>query len=555
MKKLSDRPYIFFIALIVLAALLHKLAVGIHGFYYQGILSMYYIFVEIAWVRSLRRRLMQKQVRTLMTAFCYLMIVWLLLRAVKYELTTDTSDIGRLLWYAYYIPLSLMPVLMFLSTLYIGKSDDYAVSRRWYLLFLPAACLMLGVLTNDVHQYAFRLHMTPSGWDGGYTRGPIYYAVAVFCVISVAAMMIVVFRNCVRRRFIRTVWVPLAVSAIGIAYWLLYDNYDPNKFFVQVLFELPEMVGVLSILFWEGMAAVHLIPTNTHHNDFFSASSIRAGLTDAGYHTVLHATDAALPSAKQVQLAQRNPVLLADGATLLKSYAVRGGYFYWMEDIGEILRINEKLADTEDYLLEENAMLNAANELRESVRTTAEQNELYDRIAESIRPQLEKVEAILDTLPEEEAAFRRRMKTAAVYGAYIKRYSNLLLIAGSGSRIDIEELALALAELLEYVKLLDVVCDVHVSSGYMLEPSLALLIYGLTESLLETALPTLTAVMVRVSANDRELRYYAELSAEALFVEKRFYEQAKALGATLETEYSDGCYFVNLVALAGGDGI
>ena len=76
----------------------------------------------------------------------------------------------------------------------------------------------------------------------------------------------------------------------------------------------------------------------------------------------------------------------------------------------EIGRLNRALAETGDVLAEENAMLKAENQLAEERVRIEQQNRLYDSIAQSVRPQLDRLSALLDALPEEEAAFEQAMK-------------------------------------------------------------------------------------------------------------------------------------------------
>ena len=82
-----------------------------------------------------------------------------------------------------------LPVLMFLSMLYLGKTDNYKISRKWNLLFIPAAACILGVFTNDIHQFAFKLEPSVEAWNGKYSYGPLYYIIAAMFGVSVIAIL------------------------------------------------------------------------------------------------------------------------------------------------------------------------------------------------------------------------------------------------------------------------------------------------------------------------------------------------------------------------------
>ena len=74
---------------------------------------------------------------------------------------------------------------------------------------------------------------------------------------------------------------------------------------------------------------------------------------------------------------------------------------------------------TADYLEEENAMLRASAGIEEGRRKTEAQTKLYDRVTESLRPQLDKLDALLRALPQDEDGFREAMITADILVACI----------------------------------------------------------------------------------------------------------------------------------------
>ena len=85
-----------------------------------------HVCLLIAWCISILRRLTNRQVRNLLIAVGFLMAFWLTVRTVKYELIADrTNPIGRYIWYSYYIPMVLIPLIGFFVVKYIDKPIDY----------------------------------------------------------------------------------------------------------------------------------------------------------------------------------------------------------------------------------------------------------------------------------------------------------------------------------------------------------------------------------------------------------------------------------------------
>ena len=521
----------------------------------SSVIFVIYLLVCAEWMYSIRRRFLQKELKRYMTSFSLLLLLLLSLTVIRYQFIPAQTFWARQLWYWYYVPMMLMPVLMFLSTLYIGKSDRYTVSPKWNWIFIPYLIVMAGIVTNDKHQLAFRLDTADGRWNGEYTYGVLYYMAAGLLALSVLAVLIVIFNAGLKRRFIRHIWLPVLVIAFGFIYWIVYV-LQPGKVYgwLSVMFTMPEAVCVFSVCLWESLVSAHLIPSNSNHKDFFAASSLQAGLTDKNYTVRLASPHSVMPQPEQVQQAETAPVPLGAGTTLLKSYQVTGGDFYWTEDMSEIIRLNERLADTEDYLTEENAMLDAATAIEEGRKTFTEQNRLYDKIEKQIKPQLDKVNELIETLPEEEEAFLQQMKQAGILNAYIKRYSNLLLLAGSNDRLDMTELALAVSESLSYVRLADITADFIRQGDGTVPSALALLLFEVYEQMLEAALPDLSAVMVSLQATDGNLTFYIETAGAAKPVPlKAFESRAADLSAVINYEAEDGVACVTVHAPTGGE--
>ena len=95
-------------------------------------------------------RIVQTQVRRYLLAISVLMVLWILLRSIKFSI--DNMDAERWLWYFYYFPMLLIPMLSVFVSLSLGKGEDFQLPRWTKLLYFPTLLLLLLVLTNDLHQ-------------------------------------------------------------------------------------------------------------------------------------------------------------------------------------------------------------------------------------------------------------------------------------------------------------------------------------------------------------------------------------------------------------------
>ena len=120
--------------------------------------SLIYIGLMTWWGVSLWQRIVQTQVQRYLLAISMLMVLWLLLRSIKFSIAN--TDAERWLWYFYYVPILFIPMLSVFVSQSLGKSEDFHLPRWTKLLYVPTVLLLLLVLTNDLHQ---RVFFFPSG--------------------------------------------------------------------------------------------------------------------------------------------------------------------------------------------------------------------------------------------------------------------------------------------------------------------------------------------------------------------------------------------------------
>lgn len=144
-----------------------------------------HVCLLIAWCISIQRRLTNRQVRNLLIAVGILMAFWLTVRTVKYEWIADrTNPIGRYIWYSYYIPMVLIPLIGFFVVKYIDKPIDYDHPKWMNYLAIPAVLLLVLVFTNDLHQSVFRFHKGIELFDTQYQYGTPYYILMAWFILG-----------------------------------------------------------------------------------------------------------------------------------------------------------------------------------------------------------------------------------------------------------------------------------------------------------------------------------------------------------------------------------
>ena len=551
--NLRSRLSVLFTVLIVLGTGLFRIPsyYYAHGLKFQLFYTLIYIAACFQWFHSIRRHFLQREMRIILSSAALLMIFLLAIQFTKYELVPKTSILSRYLWYMYYTPFLLLPVLILHATLYVGKTDASGISPWWRLLYVPVVLLALGIFTNELHHLAFRFPPDALGEPANYTRGPLYFAAVAAIFLGILGILLVLFQRTANRRLFRGLWLPLLVMGIGLVYLMEYRVAVKDQKILQIMFALPPFCCLFFISYFQSLVLTHLIPTNRNHAEFLRSSTLQAGLADLQHQVTVRAAGGTMPDPGQLQAAEDGDVSLG-GDELLKSRPVRGGHFYWIEDVRELNRLDRELEETRDYLEEEHAMLDAANRLEESRRRAQAQNRLYDRIATNLQPQLGQLSAQLENLPEEEEAFREAMRYAAIQGAYLKRRSNLLFLADSEKQLDSAELGLSIGESLDYVRLSGIECHAQIVPGCRMDAELVIFLYSLFQAGLEAALPTTNAVLVVLRRTERALFFYLEFGLPARPLPEQWLRDASAWGE-VQSEWSRDGAFLSLTLPLGGD--
>lgn len=456
--------------------------------------AVIYIGLLTAWGISVRVRIIQTQVRRYLLAEAGLMLLWFILRTVKYNVYNPVAE--RLLWYGYYLPMLFIPVLAVLVALSLGRPENYCLPRWTQLLYLPSALLLLLVLTNDVHQLVFSF---PTGVlsDAEYDYGIGYYLVLAWIVLCAAAALVLILVKCRIPRSRYYLWLPVVPFALALAYCAAYIK---GIYWVWLLAgDLTVSLCLIITAIFESCIQCGLIQSNTGYDALFAASTVRARITDARLQLQAVSAAANRPlSADEMRRAAGGETVHLDEQTLLRSHPIHQGYVFWEEDIAELAAVTaqleqtrEELRDTGDVLKEESAQ--KARWLR-----LTEENRLYDMIERDTRTQVELLNDYLTQLrtTEDEAQARQLLGRIVVVGTYIKRRSNLIFVASQRGAVDAGELRLCLNESAANLALCGVDCKMSVTLEGALSPAQANTVYDLFEAAVELSLGSLRSLLL-----------------------------------------------------------
>lgn len=111
------------------------------------------------WGVSVYLRCLDYVLRRRLVAVATICALWMIEVILKYK--SFTPFYATVLWYLYYVPMTLIPLLYQLCGLRLAGLEQHRLGRRYCAALWIVAILLIGfVLTNDFHQQVFHFDRT-----------------------------------------------------------------------------------------------------------------------------------------------------------------------------------------------------------------------------------------------------------------------------------------------------------------------------------------------------------------------------------------------------------
>lgn len=227
-----------------------------------GILrSLLYLSLFAGWGISLYNRTVHPQVRRLLLNVDLLMLFWILVRTLRFQLNTPPG-MDRMLGYLYYAPMLGIPVLCVQLVLTVDRSERYRLSAWARMLWLPSAVLLELVLTNDLHQQVFRLQQP---WNENYQYGWLFGLVVGWIVICILLAFGIIAHKSRNPRILRRLPLPAIPMVLLGVYAVLYGFHFP--LIRQFLGDMTIVHCLMTAASLEGGLRCGLIQSNTGYEE------------------------------------------------------------------------------------------------------------------------------------------------------------------------------------------------------------------------------------------------------------------------------------------------
>ena len=499
MSKATKKSILFALGVLALIALAMWLRYASRHIFHSPAVSHLrsglYVFLFSVWCYSLWIRIVQAQARRYLLAISVLMVLWILLRSIKYSI--ENTDAERWLWYFYYFPMLFIPMLSVFVSRSLGKGEDFRLPRWTKILYVPTLLLLLLVLTNDLHQQVFSF---PSGVlsDRAYRYEGGYFFVLGWEALCAGFALLSMVKNCRIPRSRRIRWLPLVPLALSLAYAYAYVEKVPWVWVLAGDMTVSQCLIFASIL--ECCIQCGLIQSNLGYDELFEATSLPVQITDPAFCSqyVSAAMQEALPQSELRQM-QQDTVHLDDD-TLLKRHKLRRGWVFWKEDVSALNQIRRELELTREELRDTGDVLAAENAQHARWLKLTEENRLYDMMETQTARQIAMLQDLLTELQKTEDPDRARhlLGQVIIIGTYIKRRSNLTFVGVQRGAISVQELRLCLNESSENISIYGADCRAIIKGESQLTVEQATQVYDLFEAVVETELESLRALLISI---------------------------------------------------------
>ena len=452
-----------------------------------GLTRIYYCALALAWVATIRYRILDKRIQRLLIAMAFFLIMSFLLQIFRFNLFHESELVRRYIWYAYYIPLNMVPTLFVFVALYLNKQEDERLYKGWFTLFVPAIFFILLVMTNDLHQRFFIFKDLWTGQSGSYSHGLLYYIFYGWLILEIVLALYITIKKCRIPSVSKKLWMPIYFGSYGILCGL--SLFDLPRVGGKTIWLLMEYFAMMSIGIAESCILLGLIPANSGYKKVFRLSNKPLIVKDVGDNIVYS-------SAVAEEMFKRKE------AVELHTEKIQSGTVSWAVDLSDILKLNKEIEKVTESIKSRNDYLRTENSLKEEQTKLAARDMLYNRIAHIVSPQLEGIQELLQGNEDE---IDKNLAKIVVLNTYIKRRSNLELLQADKASFSPEEMAFAIRETCEYLKLCGVKAMLNIVPACELSAKTQIQAYEAFEYILEKHIDSLQFVLVNISVLNSQM--------------------------------------------------
>lgn len=504
MKRNTRQLFLMIFVFAIIAAayscrMLAKFDIG--GVYMNYIRATLYLLLFALWGYSLDRRIIQTQALHCMRLTAALMLVWLVLRTLKYEVVTDIT-VARYIWYLYYLPMLFIPLFGVYIALSLGKSEKYRLTGRIVALAAIPAILFSLVITNDLHQQMFAFNSGIPGRPDNYSYHHRY--LYFICLGWMVGCMIFSLIRLLKKSRIKNggkkPLMPFIIGCITILYGILYlTGLSAVRWWFG---DMNVMFCLLYAAIYESCIRCRMIQSNTGYVELFEASTLAAVIMDRSGNVVIRSRAAD----EDMICPQDGTQIIRPDGTRISSAPINGGYVVWKDNVRPLTELRAQLSENKAQIKNNKEKLHEAYLIQKKLHELTEERRIYDKLDLMYGDQINRIGQLLKQCENTETnEVHNILKRILLLGTYIKRSANLYFLSLEHELLSQQDIRLTVDEAVRVMNVCGTECSVVYYMTKPMHSEEVMRLFNLLKTVVETAVDGLNSIFICLSDDEMNL--------------------------------------------------
>lgn len=504
MKRNTRQLFLMIFVFAIIAAayscrMLAKFDIG--GVYMSYIRAALYLMLFALWGYSLDRRIIQTQALHCMRLTAALMLVWLILRTLKYEVVTDIT-VARYIWYLYYLPMLFIPLFGVYIALSLGKSEKYRLTGRVVALAAIPAILFSLVITNDLHQQIFAFNSGIPGRPDNYSYHHRY--LYFICLGWMVGCMIFSLIRLLKKSRIKNggkkPLLPFIIGCITILYGILYlTGLSAVRWWFG---DMNVMFCLLYAAIYESCIRCRMIQSNTGYVELFEASTLAAVIMDRSGNVVIRSRAAD----EDMICPQDGTQIIRPDGTRISSAPINGGYVVWKDNVRPLTELRAQLSENKAQIKNNKEKLHEAYLIQKKLHELTEKRRIYDKLDLMYGDQINRIGQLLKQCENTETdEVHNILKRILLLGTYIKRSANLYFLSLEHELLSQQDIRLTVDEAVRVMNVCGTECSVVYYMTKPMHSEEVMRRFNLLKTVVETAVDGLNSIFICLSDDEMDL--------------------------------------------------
>lgn len=481
---LKDRSYLWILGTILLLVLSARLAwkiesnttcfrenpifgQGKENTFWDIFLSvLLYLMHQIAlcvWWNAIRIRIIQKGVRFFLLCAYGFMFIFALYGCLQLLIFNIDPLWFRISGYFYGVLGVVLPLPGFFAALCLGKPQSFFPKRRFLWVLLPAAILLILMMTNEFHMLFF-VKSPNEGVNLQFVPGILFYIMLLWGFVFHSLKIYLVYRV---SKEIKTTKLQKALPFLTLFCIFIYliPYVSGAMIWNNEPFELAYFVFLVEALFWEFCIYLGYVQGNRYHGYVFHNSHIGMEILNIDGDVHLQSTDMKdLSFDEKEQLIKLGKLENGTGYTYYESQFPRG-YLVWRIDNRKMYQAIDVLKQNQEELELKLDLVQERFQWEQRERSVRNQKEVFEKLSIVVKDQIIALKRAYTDFKREgmnmDSCFRKMLWISV----FLKRYVNIFLLCQGGKTITQDEMRLCFVEFGEKLRWFPGIRTVEVCEG------------------------------------------------------------------------------------------